>query len=555
MALLRQVSGSMWRMTWPTIDETSNGAVAWELLPVHSRPPDYSGALRREPPSAQFLSTLKLMAPSNGNSRTLRELREAAGVSLGQLVKLTDYSSGHLSKVENGLRPASSRLVRAYESLRSRPTELPAAQPPRHSTNAGHPVAASYGGEILRARNALGLSQRELAKLAGLSHVYISNLENGKSFGTPYVARLLDKRLRQDGALLSLFSAESNRAPNPATVPGTALLAKIGPARPSVVVETNVDEAALRLEQLRVRRHLCGPAAVVNEVIGQIVVLHAAAAAVSSKRALTVRYLEARFAEYLSWLAEELADLTAMREWLAVAVRLGSDSGDTAIAGYAAIRQAATALRANDPGNALRHVQSALSDPSLPPRLRRIALQRESRARARTGDRDGFSRTMEAFYDLSDDAFASSVSIEDWEWGPTWNAQLGSSRLTEATGLMELQEFRLAAEVFAATMPRTFPDGHESTPSLRHARVSFAIREATAYAHVHECDRAADVIESFLPAVPSESLTIRYDLQKLAAILSRRRATRLRTLTPDIVTLARAARPRMQAKRLEAPNA
>ena len=493
------------------------------------------------------------MVLSNGNGHALRDLRKAVGVSLGQIEKLTDYSKGHLSKIENGLRPASPRLVRVYESLLSRPTELPSPQPSRPVTLPRPPLPASYGGEIRRARTTLGLSQRDLAALAGVSLGYVSKLENGQSFGSPYVARLLDKRLGQDGALISLFTAESTLGPDPVTIPRPAILAKVGPARPSEAVEAAVTKVAAELERLQTHRHRFGPGAVVNDVVTQIIALHGAAAAVSVKQAPTYRYVEARYAEYLSWLAEELADAGAMREWLTVAVQLGSDYGDSAIAGYAAIRRASTALRANDPDTALGHVLPVLSDPALPPKLRRIALQRESRARAHIGDREGFSRVMDAFYDLVGDAAAPSA--DNWEWGPAWDPQLGSSRLTEATGLMELEEFRMAAEVFATTMPRTFPDGHESNPSLRHARVCFAIREATAYAHVHECDRAADVIESFLPAVPSESVTVRHDLRRLASILSRRRAARLRSLTPDIITMARTAHPRIRANRPEATNA
>ncbi|HTJ66721.1 MAG TPA: helix-turn-helix domain-containing protein [Actinospica sp.] len=493
------------------------------------------------------------MGTSSGDGRTLRALREASGVSLGQIVRLTDYSKGHLSKVENGLRPASTRLMRVYESLCERPGPVVAPRPTRHTPEAECPVAAGYGGEIRRARNAVGLSQRDLAKAAGLSHVYVSKLENGHSLGTKYVAGRLDKELGQSGALVRLFAAESGRPTDPVTVPSVSLLSRIGCSRPPMPVNVVVVEAAAELERLRTQRHLVGPAAVVNDVVAQLVALHSAARTASAGRALAYRRVEARYAEYLSWLAEELGDAQAMHEWLALAVCLGSDSGDTAIAAYAAIRQSATALRADDPRSALHHVQFALSDPALPTRLRRIALQRESRARARSGDREGFRRAMDAFYDVSDDV--SSPSAEDWEWGPAWDPELSSSRLTEASGLLELEEFRRAADMFATTMPSTFPNDREPNPAFRHARVCFAIREATAYAHVHECDRAADVIESFLPAVPNGSITIQRDLRRLVSILSRRRAARLRALAPDIITLARTARPRPPATRLETLDA
>src|SRR2546423_585384 len=98
-------------------------------------------------------STLRFMTTSSRDGLALRALRVAEGVSLGQIVKLTDYSKGHVSKVENGLRPASPRLVRVYESLRNRPIMTSAPRAPRPASGGVRIVVESYGGEIRRARN------------------------------------------------------------------------------------------------------------------------------------------------------------------------------------------------------------------------------------------------------------------------------------------------------------------------------------------------------------------------------------------------------------------
>jgi transcriptional regulator with XRE-family HTH domain len=496
------------------------------------------------------------MGTSSGDGRLLRELREMAGVSLGQVVRLTDYTKGHLSRVENGLRPASERLARVYASLRERPDAVAVPPPSRRVAEPWRPVALSYAGEFLRARTARGMSQRDLAEMAGIKHVLVSRIENGHTLGPDYLAIFLDKRFGLNGALLALHVAESNQESRPMEVPGVALLSRVSLARPSDVLETAAVDAAVRLERLRIRRHHVGLAAVVDEVVAEVAGLHAAAAVVSGAHARALRSVEARYAEYLSWLAEQLADLTAMRDWLAVAVQLGSESSDTAIASYAAIREAATALRSNDPETSLHHIQCALANPELPPRLRGIALHRECRARARAGDRTGFSRAMDAYHGFSERTPAlPTASSAEWEWGPAWDPESSSARLTEASGLLDLQEFRAAADAFATAMPYTFPDGRESQPSFLHARVCFAIREATAYAHVRDCDRAADVIESFLPVASNESATMRRDLRRLASILSRRRTARLRALAPDVITLARSGRPRACGAGSEASDA
>jgi transcriptional regulator with XRE-family HTH domain len=409
------------------------------------------------------------MGTSSGDGRLLRELREAAGVSLGQFVRLTDYSKGHLSRVENGQRPASERLIRVYTSLRERPDTVAAPPPSRRVAETWRPVALSYGGELLRARTARGISQRDLAEMMGIKYVLVSRIENGHTLGPDYLAKLLDKRFGLNGALLALYVAESNRESRPMEVPGVALLSRVVPARPSDVAETAAVVAAVRLERLRIRRHRVGSASVVDDVVAEVIGLHAAAAVASSAQVRALRSVEARCAEYLSWLAEQLADTTAMRDWLAVAVRLGSESGDATIASYAAIRETATALRSNDPEVSLHHIQSALANPELPPRLRGIALHRECRARARAGDRTGFRRAMDAYHGFSEQTPAlPAASAAEWEWGPAWDPESSSACLTEASGLLELEEFRAAADVFAAAMPRTFPDGRESQPSFRH---------------------------------------------------------------------------------------
>ena len=495
----------------------------------------------------------------DGDGPSLRTLREAAGVSLGRIVKLTDYSKGHLSKVETGSRVASARLIRVYESLGEQPISAPGSrsqlllQPPRSSAASDRLRAVSYGAEIRRARNACGLSQRDLAELVGTSHVYISKIENGQAVGTLYAARQLDRKLGAAGELLKLFRLAANQAPRRAVIPGTAVLDAAARIDTSDDVEAVIAAATARLEHLRRVRHLVGPAEVVDDVVANLVEVEAAAARASITLTRAARIVQAHNAEFLSWLAEELSEPAAMREWMAFAVRIGADDGDTSVAAYAAIRRSATALRAGDPSTALAQAQAALAVPNLPLRLRRIALHREARASARAGDREGFRRAMDSYRGLVDGP--ADPPSESRSWGPVSDPVVARSRLAEATGLMDLEEFRAAADVFATAMPAAFPTDDQANPSLAHARVRFAIREATAYAHVHECERAADVIESFLPAVQGEAATVREDLRRLAAILSRRRAARLRELTPDVLAVARPVGCRIRIARAEATYA
>jgi hypothetical protein len=293
----------------------------------------------------------------------------------------------------------------------------------------------------------------------------------------------------------------------------------------------------------------------VPDVVAQLLILHAAAASSRGGHASTIRHLEARYTEYLSWLAEELSDIAATHEWLAVTVQLGCEADDPRVEQYAAIRRSAAALRADDPAEAVVHARRALSDRGLSPRLRLIALKCQSRAHAQQGDQAACHRALGLRRALLNDQ-ARAAPNEEWEWGPPSDSLLESSGLDEATMLMELGDYRPAAELFAVAVPAAFPDEKNLSPRMRNARVRFAIREATAYAYARECDLAAEVIETFLPAIaPASSAVVGQDLRRLASILARRRTARLRALAPDIATLARTKRPKARVRRLEAARA
>lgn len=456
---------------------------------------------------------------------------------------LSDYSKGHLSKVENGLRQPTPRLIRLYESLADRSTPAPLPRMTRLPVlpTTTSPLAPCFGGEVRRARTNRGLSLRRLSAASGVSYVYISKIETGLAQGSPYAAARLDKALGQQGRLVDLFHCEARPAAGSAAIPTPSMLAGLAACHHYGASE--LQTAIETLEHLRMRRHVYGPRSVIGDVAENLLMLHAAAAAAKPHLAAAIRGVEARFAEYVSWLAEELSDLDASRTWMAVAVSLGREAGDERIVQYAAIRRSATALRAGDTTRAAQHAKHALACAGLSLRLRRAALQCEARAHAKRGEQQEFRQVINTFHELADD---DDPADGEWQWGPPSETSVAASGLAEATGLMELGDYRAAAELFAVAMPTAFPTHDGLTPRARNTMVRFAIREATTYAHVHECDRAAAVIGSILPAVaPASSTIVRQELRRLASIIARRPAACLQALAPDVVTLARANRPNM----------
>ena len=89
-----------------------------------------------------------------------------------------------------------------YHRLLAKAGEMPAQRPALPSPNACGRVPAiaymraSIAREIIQRRKAVGLSQIELARQAGLQQVTISHVETGRLTATPRTIERLDKALR-----------------------------------------------------------------------------------------------------------------------------------------------------------------------------------------------------------------------------------------------------------------------------------------------------------------------------------------------------------------------
>jgi ribosome-binding protein aMBF1 (putative translation factor) len=67
-------------------------------------------------------------------------------------------------------------IVRGVIGVNWRPLGMPRASP----THAGHPVLVAFGRSIKQARAERGVSQEELAHLAGIDRSYMSSIERGE---------------------------------------------------------------------------------------------------------------------------------------------------------------------------------------------------------------------------------------------------------------------------------------------------------------------------------------------------------------------------------------
>jgi|TARA_R100001143_G_scaffold62729_1_gene66863 transcriptional regulator with XRE-family HTH domain len=111
------------------------------------------------------------------DSKDLKGLREAAGLSQIEVAAAIDYSGNSYNRIENGHRPLPRKKIDALAKALNCTVE--------DIENSGIEIKGvsidpdSVAARIIEARRLQGLSQGEFAARVGLSQVTISRLETG----------------------------------------------------------------------------------------------------------------------------------------------------------------------------------------------------------------------------------------------------------------------------------------------------------------------------------------------------------------------------------------
>lgn len=267
----------------------------------------------------------------------LRRHRMAAGLSLSALARLVHYSKSHLSKVENGVKPASPQLARRCDAALNASGALAAL-----TEQAGRPRLLTGYAESLDTpadiRRPATIARRDL--LAALGPAFMS--------GT--MARA---HASHDGEMLTLFRsifADLRRA-GQQTSP-TILLPVI---------------AAL---------------ADMLELLG------------SDSRSGDLLVLASRFAEYAGWMAQESGDDDAAVRWTQHAVQLAEAGGDRDLATYSHVRHALITLYRHDAIATIGLAKHARRE-SRNPRIAALAACREAQGHAIAGDYGSCQRSLD----------------------------------------------------------------------------------------------------------------------------------------------------------------
>lgn len=395
----------------------------------------------------------------------LRHLREAAGLSLGQLSILIHYSKGYLSKIENDLKPPSIDFARRCDAVLGSGSTLAALVPSSTTELAGAPPSA----------------HRDVWAM----------------------------RLSADGDF------EFDPRPD-ADVPAHGAPALMCWPSPVAPVPGDDDGAVVRsyrliFDQLRQLGQTTGPSHLVPILAPATRTLGALAKSSHSHARRDMLILASRFAEYTGWMAQEKGDERATLWWIDEAVELAKAAEDSDFLAYAYVRRALIALYHHDPSRTIELAQWAQKSPCHP-RILGLAAQREAQGHAIAGDMAECLRALERAARLlarTDSAKSSAAP------------QLGTSAIPDpvamSTGwcLHELGRSQEAAEVIGVELARVPRQSHR-------ARARYGTRLALALASIRELEQASEALEGVLDGLARiDSATIRTDAGRLARTLNR----------------------------------
>ncbi len=420
-------------------------------------------------------------------------------------------------------------------------------------------IYSEFGPELRRLREAAGISLRQFAECIYYSKSYVSRVETGTRRPSPEFVRLCDAELAAGGALAALGRSvavsESGRE-EPAGVEeevwhmtfepdgrtgflpinrrgvlalgATAVLgltlAPVGGATDHLAVLT-LHRA--QYDHVRALGQVSGPTYVFPLAIQHTHTLRGLARGAPREAAGALRRLAAQYAVFAGWMAQE-ADDPKMAAWCTeTAVELATAGGDTEMAHYALIRHANLAMYRHDATTTITLARRAQADPSVSPRVRGLAAQREAQGYAMAGEHDECLRALDRSTELL------AVATADTAGGPTLGTSTVADPAAMATGwcLLELGRPREAGELLdreVARLPAT----------ASRARTRWGTIRALAHAGGGEVDHACELTHALLDdAAAVDSATIRQDLDRLGRLL-----TRWRTHPP-----VRELRPRLTA--------
>jgi transcriptional regulator with XRE-family HTH domain len=406
----------------------------------------------------------------------LRNCRQAAGMSLGDLSRRINYSKSHVSKVENGLKRPLPMFAKLCDQALGTGGVLAAAVPPAPSR------AAAPDAE----------------------DVWVLEFDETGSLRFAEVPRR--QVLAGAGALLGFAMTRT--------------------ARPAIDDDTF---AVLRtsFDSQRALGTRTSPALVIGSVIAHLHTLRTLALDNPEPMRSELLLLAARVAEYASWMSQEAGQEADALRWLDRAVALAGPR-DPHLASFALFRQAEIALYQHDPLRTIDLARAAQRDPAAGPRILGLAARVEAQGHALAGDVDGYQTAL--------DRAAELLATREPSTGPVLGPASVPDDLALVRGwaLYDLGRPGQAAELLDRQLGVIPPSARRARARFGVRR---ALAHAQNHEIDQACAAAREVLADVAMV---DSATVRLDLRDLNRTLNRWRThPAVRELQAELVAVLR----------------
>jgi transcriptional regulator with XRE-family HTH domain len=337
----------------------------------------------------------------------------------------------------------------------------------------GETEMTACGRELLRLRAEQELTLGEVARRAGCSTSYLSNVSHGRADLTPRVAEQLDRVFGAAGTFGAYVPWPGDDGQRGGRTRGRAGELSRSNAVPVAAALGIVLAGYVRADAL------VGSVTLISPLSRHIPMVEQACEVARGQDRKTVVAFAARFMEFCGWAYQDAGDLDCAMRWTGKALDYALELGDPATIAYTLMRKGAVATEAGMAGHGAGLADAGLAQPGrLTPRMKAVLLRQRAYAAASLRDAEVALRA-------ADDAIteaAAGTSQDEEDQAPYCSPQYAE---------MEAGAVRLRLGQPAAALA-VLEQSRSAWPDLSQARdrALCMTRLAAAYAAAGDRDRA-----------------------------------------------------------------
>jgi tetratricopeptide (TPR) repeat protein len=243
-----------------------------------------------------------------------------------------------------------------------------------------------------------------------------------------------------------------------------------------------------------VSENLFGPQHLTGTVMRELAIIRATREAARDPLRTAFVQVEARWSEFLSWLADNAGDNAAGQYWADRAIELALEAGDRPMTSYVLMRKSQQAIAGGDAARAIALATAAEGEPQVPRIVRALAAVRQAEGHALDQDEASCRHALDRAYDLVQ--YAPEDGTSPWEGDLGRHGTPSYVRAHEAHCWLRLEQPTRAIAVFEETLAG-WPSSYRQDEALHRGRLAQAYAASgDAEQAVIEGDRALAATEA-----------------------------------------------------------